>query len=245
MVLSITKTDNYKQIFGNIDGGRILDVACGVGQFIEILQDSLKSWDEIFGLDVDNRYLNEGRQKFSGDQYRFIKGDSHHIPFPDNIFDLVSISKGLHHINTPELTLQEMKRVLKPGGYLVINEMYSDGLTESQNSQKMYHHLRVELDKILGIDHLYTFQKNEIISFVKKLNLSDEKIYEYIENQSDPMNEAVIKEYSAKMDSWLDQIKNHKRLDYFKDKIRELKERFRRVGITRPPQLVVVGRKPA
>ena len=207
MTLTIKKIANFKEIFGNINGGRILDVACGAGQFIEILQDSLGSWEEMYGLDVDDYLLAEVRHKFSGDRFRFVKGDSQQIPFPDNTFDLVSLSKGLHHISNPELALQEMKRVVNPEGYIVINEMYADDLTESQTSQKIYHHLRVELDKLLDINHFYTFQKNEIISFVKKLNLSEEIIFEYLEDQSDPMNETVIDEYSDKMDSWLDQIR--------------------------------------
>jgi ubiquinone/menaquinone biosynthesis C-methylase UbiE len=117
-----------------------------------------------------------------------------------------------------------MKRVLMPDGYLVINEMFADNLTASQTSQKMYHHLLVELDKILGINHFYTYKKTEIIDIVKKQNLYDEKIFEYLEDQSDPVNKAIIEEYSVKMDSWL-------------------KERIRKVGITRPPQLVIIGRK--
>jgi len=243
MTLIITRIDNFRQILGNIDGGRILDVACGVGQFIKILQDSLRSWEEIFGLDVNEQSLAEVRQKFPGDRYRFIKGDSKQIPYPDNIFDLVSLSKGLHHIDDPGLALQEMKRVLKPGGFFLLNEMYSDELTEVQTTQKIYHHLRVELDKILGIDHFYTFQKKEILQLMKRLNLSNQKIFEYLEDQSDPMNGAVIEEYSHKMDSWLEEINDPDKLDYFKSKIQDLKERFWKVGITRPPQLVIVGRK--
>ena len=243
MALNITTSNNFSEIFGNIEGGRILDVACGVGQFIEILRDSLKSWTEIFGLDVDDYYLNEARQKYPGDRYRFVKGNSEQIPYPANVFNLVSISKGLHHIKDPAIVLKEMKRVLIPGGYLVINEMYSDGLTESQNSQKLYHHLRAEVDNILGIHHFYTFTKKEIINFAERVKLSEMKVYEYIENQNDPLNSDKIKEYSDKLDSWLEQVKEHEKLDYFKDRIRELKERFRKVGITRPPQLVIVGRK--
>ncbi len=243
MTLNITNTDNFRQIFENIDGGKILDVACGIGQFIEILQNSLRSWDEIFGLDMDDHYVSEARKKFSGDRYRFIRGNSEKIPYQDNIFNLVSISNGLHHINTPELTLKEMKRVLKPGGYLVINEMFSDELTESQISQKLYHHCRVEMDRILGINHFYTYEKNEIIRFAEKLKLSGLLVYEYNEEQNDPLNSETIREYSNKLDFWLEHIRDHEKFDYLRENVRELKERFRKVGITRPPQLVVLGRK--
>jgi ubiquinone/menaquinone biosynthesis C-methylase UbiE len=245
MASSIIKTGNFKEIFGNIDGGRILDVACGIGQFIEILQNFLRSWDEIFGLDIDDYYISEARKRFSGDRYRFIRGNSEKIPCQDNDFNLVSISNGLHHIDMPELTLKEMKRVLKPGGYFVINEMLSDELTESQISQKLYHHCRVEMDRILGKSHFYTFEKNEIIRFAEKLKLSDLAVYEFNEEQNDPLNRETIREYSEKLDFWLEQIRDHEKYDNLRRNIRELKERFGKFGITRPPQLVVLGRKPA
>ena len=199
MAFKITATNTFREIFGGIDGGRILDVACGAGQFIEILQDSLKSWNEIFGMDVDAQYLNEARQKYPGDCYRFVVGNSEQIPYPANVFNLVSISKGLHHIKDPGLVLKEMKRVLIPGGYLVINEMYSDRLSESQNSQKLYHHLRAEVDNMLGIHHFYTLRKKEIIHFAESLKLTGILVYEYIENQDDPLNIDKIKEYSDKL----------------------------------------------
>jgi len=245
MRMSITKTDNFRQIFENIDGGKILDVACGVGQFIEILQSSLRSWNEIFGLDMDDHYVSEARKKFSGDRYRFIRGNSEKIPYQNNDFNFVSISNGLHHIEMPEKTLKEMKRVLKPGGYFVINEMFSDELTESQISQKLYHHCRVEMDRILGKSHFYTFEKNEIIRFAEKLKLSGLVVYEYKEEQHDPLNRETIREYSDKLDFWLEHIRDHEKYDYLRRNIRELKERFCKFGITRPPQLVVMGRKPA
>lgn len=103
--------------------------------------------------------------------------------------------------------------------------------------------LRVELDKILGVSHFNTYEKKAIVKIAVRLNLSEMKIYEYQEDQSDPMNAARIKEHSEKLDSWLTQIANHEKYNYFYSRIRELKERLRKVGFTRPPQLVIVGKK--
>lgn len=239
----ISKIESFVEVFGRMDGGNILDVACGEGQFIKVLQTSLRSWGHITGLDVNENILKLASGKFKGRNISFVEGSSQKIPFPDDRFDLVSLSKGLHHVEDPDAALQEMKRVLKPGGYLVINEMYSDGLTESQISQKMFHHLRVELDEILGVSHFYTFKKEEIIKFAEGLNLSDLKIYEYQEDQNDPMNAERIKEHAEKLDSWLVQVADHGKYDYFYKRVNDLKERFRKVGFTRPPQLLVVGGK--
>jgi len=241
--MNIKRIDGFKELFYEMDGGQILDVACGEGQFIDVMQTALRSWEHITGLDVNEEILKLASRKFQGSGFSFIHGSSQDIPFPDCRFDLVTLSKGLHHVENPYIALEEMKRVLKKGGHLVISEMYSDGLTASQMSQKMYHDLRVELDNILGVSHFNTFEKKAIVKIAERLNLSGMKIYEYPEDQSDPMNAARIKDHSEKLDSWLIQIANHEKYDYFYSRIRELKERFRKVGFTRPPQLVIVGRK--
>lgn len=240
--MNIRKISSFREVLNDIDGGHILDVACGEGQFIKILQTFLRSWEHITGLDVNKKFLRVAADNFRGKRYSFIQGSSLKMPFPDSSFDLVSLSKGLHHLEYPDVALQEMKRVLKTWGYLVINETYSDGLTESQISHKMYHHLCVEVDKVLGISHFYTYTKKEIIMMLEKLNLYDLKIFEYVENQDDPMNAERIEEQSAKLDSLLEQLGDHEKYDYFYRKVEKLKKRFRKSGFSKTPQLVIIGK---
>ena len=158
--------NNFWNILNGISGGNILDVACGSGQFIEVLRDNLKSFDYITGIDVDDESLNEARDNFNSQSIEFIKGSALDLPFSDAHFDTVCISKGLHHLEDVEMSLKEMYRVLKQGGLLIINEMFSDNLTEDQRTNMLYHHLRVDVDNILGISHNYTFEKKEIHKFV-------------------------------------------------------------------------------
>lgn len=241
--MKIRKIESFKDALGHLDGGKILDVACGEGQFIKILQNSLRSWDHFTGLDVNDEILKVAAEKYQGAGFHFVHGSSQMIPFEDNHFDLVSLSKGLHHLEDTEIALQEMKRVLKSGGYMVISEMYTDGLTESQMSQKLYHDLRVELDKILGVTHNFTFERKEILAMVEELHLENMQVYDYQEDQSEPMDPARIKEHSDKMDRWMIPVEDPHQYDYFHRKIQELKERFGRDGFNRPPQLVMIGEK--
>lgn len=241
--MKIKKINSFREVLGEIDGGKVLDVACGEGQFIEILKDSLRSWEHFTGFDVDKEILQRAAARFNDDRYSFIQGSSQKIPVNDETFDLVSLAKGLHHVEDPMTALQEMKRVLKFGKYMVINEMYSDGLTESQLSRKMYHDLRADIDKIIGVSHFYTFSKTKIIRFAENLRLSGIQIYEYMESQDDPINIDRIREYSARLDSWLEQIGENEKYDYFYMRVQELKKRFGSVGFTRPPQLVILGTK--
>jgi ubiquinone/menaquinone biosynthesis C-methylase UbiE len=241
--MKIKKIKSFREVLHEIDGGKVLDVACGEGQFIEILKDSLRSWEHFTGLDVDKEILKRAYARFNDGRYSFIQGSSQNIPLNDETFDLVSLSNGLHHMEDPGSVLKEIKRVLNYGKYMIINEMYSDGLTESQLSQQMYHHLRADIDKIIKVPHFYTYRKAEIIKFIENLSLSSIKVYEYMESQDDPMNNARIEEHSIKLDSWLEQIGDNEKFNYFYNRVQELKKRFRMVGFTRPPQLVILGRK--
>ena len=108
---------SFQTLLSEVDAGRILDVGCGSGQFTEILTGSLNSFDSITGIDVTEEYLSEARLKFPGNQYEFMVADSLELPFEDEIYDMVTISKALHHVEDPLATLLEMKRVLKSGGF--------------------------------------------------------------------------------------------------------------------------------
>jgi ubiquinone/menaquinone biosynthesis C-methylase UbiE len=241
--MTIKKINSFREVLSEIDGGKVLDVACGEGQFIEILKESLRSWEHFTCLDVDKEILKRASAKLNDARYSFIQESSQKIPVNDETFDLVSLSNALHHLDDPGAALQEMKRVLKYGKYMIINEMYSDGLTESQLSRKMYHDLRADIDKIIGVSHFYTFTKSEIIRFMDNVGLSGIQIFEYMESQDDPMNINRIREYSARLDSWLEQIGENEKYDYFYMRAQELKKRFGLVGFTNPPHLVILGKK--
>ena len=51
-------------------------------------------------------------------------GDSEHLPFADNFFDVVYCNDSFHHYPAPEKVIQEVKRVLKPGGTFLIGDCW-------------------------------------------------------------------------------------------------------------------------
>ena len=193
----------FKKIIGDIDGGEVLDVGCGSGQFTGILIKSLKSFDCITGVDIDEEFLKEARRKYPGKEFQFLHIDSMQFPFDDESFDLVAISKALHHVEDPESIIREMKRVLRSGGYLLINEMHRDQLTDTQESHMLYHHLRSEIDNILGISHNHTFRREDLIRLGNSLELEDRVILEYSPDSSRAKDPANIEEFSGKLDYWM------------------------------------------
>ena len=102
----------------------ILDVACGTGDLALSLA-RLRP-QRIVGIDISEKMLEIGRQKISrkGQEpvIRLQQGDAEHIPFPDNTFDAVTVAFGVRNFDDLGLGLSEMRRVLKPGGCMLILE---------------------------------------------------------------------------------------------------------------------------
>jgi ubiquinone/menaquinone biosynthesis C-methylase UbiE len=233
----------FNNFLSNIDAGDVLDVGCGSGQFTEILTGSLKSFRTITGVDVDEESLTEAGAKFSDDNFRFLKAESQELPFDEESFGMVAISKALHHLEDPVASLAEMRRVLKTGGYFLINEMHRDQLSDAQESHMLYHHLRSEIDNLSGISHNQTFYRKDLIMMSDKLGLVERTILEFSPDSSRAMDTDNIAEFIAKMDEWIQALKGHPERRRIEERAEDLKERFRKFGISRPPQMLIMGRK--
>jgi len=234
---------NFWNILQGIDGGRILDLACGRGQFIKVLIDNLASYDHISGMDVHQEVLAEASESFQAENVIFLTGNSLNIHFPDESFDTVSLSKGLHHLEDPRRGLSEMKRVVKTAGLLIINEMYLDNLTPSQVSHMHHHHLRADIDNLLGISHNYTFSRDQILEMMEELGLQEISVHDYSEITGPPDSPESINEYLDKMKGWKKEVKGLPEEEKLIAAIEQVKTGIRKHGISRPPQLVILGRK--
>lgn len=103
----------------------ILDVATGTAD-MALLADQLLQPDKIVGIDISEGMLDVGRQKIQQQGrsavIELLKGDSEAINYPDNTFDAVMVAFGVRNFQDLERGLSEIRRVLKPGGRLVILE---------------------------------------------------------------------------------------------------------------------------
>jgi demethylmenaquinone methyltransferase/2-methoxy-6-polyprenyl-1,4-benzoquinol methylase len=102
-------------------GERALDLCCGTGDVAFALA---RQGMVVAGLDFSEPMLAvaEQRQKASGPtpEVRFLLGDAQRIPFPDASFDVVTMSYGLRNLADWEAGLREMRRVVRPGGRLLV-----------------------------------------------------------------------------------------------------------------------------
>ena len=100
----------------------ILDLGCGTG----ILEAELdpKKFSNITGVDLSEKMINLASEKVKG--AAFLAADGEHLPFKDNSFDIIICSSTLHHFPDLSPILQELKRVLKEHGLIIIREPNRD-----------------------------------------------------------------------------------------------------------------------
>jgi demethylmenaquinone methyltransferase/2-methoxy-6-polyprenyl-1,4-benzoquinol methylase len=101
-------------------GQRALDLCCGTGDVAFALA---RRGAEVTGLDFSEPMLEIARERQKAQTSApidFIRGDALQIPFPDGHFHIVTISYGLRNLSDVDAGLREMRRVLRPGGSLLV-----------------------------------------------------------------------------------------------------------------------------
>lgn len=99
---------------------RLLDVACGPGNFTAQLAENLSTAGLAIGLDISEPMLTRAVHDNSGPQVCYVRGDAHHLPFDDATFDAVCCFGALYLMPEPFQVAEEMVRVLKPGGRIAL-----------------------------------------------------------------------------------------------------------------------------
>ena len=110
---------------------RILDVGCGTGSLLAVLAtDELA--ELLLGLDYAKQMVRRASDKFShaegAEKLRAVRGDSERLPLADASFDVVTCCNSFHHYPHQAETMREFRRVLRPGGLLVLIDGFRDNV---------------------------------------------------------------------------------------------------------------------
>ena len=106
------------------EGSRVLDVAGGTGDLSLAFARKVGKTGQVWLTDINNAMLTHGRDRLcdKGFLLPVAQCDSEKLPFPDDYFDCVTVAFGLRNMTHKDLALAEMRRVLRPGGRLLVLE---------------------------------------------------------------------------------------------------------------------------
>lgn len=162
--------EHLKQWLSTVQTPRILDVGCGVGNFIHLLLETGLTDASIVGIDMHAPSIEAAKRHFASlPNVTFVHGDILSSPLEHASFDIVCLSNTLHHLEQPKQVFAAMRRLLKPGGALLINEMISDGLSKAQISHRKLHHFAAEIDRHVGVYHAPTYAKQTLERKLRRL----------------------------------------------------------------------------
>ena len=233
----------FETIFSPISAGRLLDVATGRGSFIHTLIESLKDYDEIIGIDSNADHDSAFGEAFAGKSISYRQMDGYSLTFDDASFDTVSISNSLHHLKNPALVLNEMQRVLKPGGTFIISEMIRDHLSEAQMTHALLHHWWAEIDSAEGIIHNETFTKQQLMEFAKNTAITKWDFHDVAYLDDDPKDEETIKQLEGIIDRYIEKTENLPAQEMLIKRGQALRTRVHEVGFHGATALVAIGVK--
>ena len=165
----------------------ILDVATGTGDFALTCYEILKP-EKITGIDISEGMLDIGRKKIEKagleQKIELLNGDSEAILFDDNTFDAVTVAFGVRNFENLEKGLDEIKRVLKPEGKLIILEFTKPSLPVIKQLYNFYMNtVTPKIGKIIAKNNeAYQYLNDSVLQFPEK------ESFIHILNQSDYRN---------------------------------------------------------
>ena len=112
------------ELSGTGPGDRVLDIAGGTADLARLFADRIGPTGNVVLTDINAAMLRAGRDRLldAGRLVPAIQCNAEALPFAPRAFDCVSIAFGLRNVTHKERALEEMRRVLKPGGVALILE---------------------------------------------------------------------------------------------------------------------------
>jgi len=111
--------EELKFLFEDLkEGEKVLDLGCGNGRWYKVFKEKKVDY---FGVDNSEKLIEIAKENFP--DAKFFVGDALNLPFQDDFFDKVYSIALLHHIPSEDFrikVLKEAKRILKPGGILIL-----------------------------------------------------------------------------------------------------------------------------
>lgn len=223
------------------NGGDILDIACGGGNFTKRLITHFQDYNSVTGLDIKASVKDDFLKNIEGKNVTFIASPIADYLTQSHAFDTISISNALHHLENVQDMIAQFKNLLKKSGTVIINEMHSDNLTPAQESQRDLHSFMADLHRLSGEYHRGPFSTQEIHDMINNAGLRIDHTF-HVKNDDKPVETGpeAAKHFSQRIQSALENAYPQSPPADVIEKREQLKQRATEVGVGSPPQLTFV-----
>ncbi|GII76242.1 methyltransferase type 11 [Sphaerisporangium rufum] len=135
-------TDLLIEKSGLSAGGRVLDVGCGIGTSAFRLAEATPA--QVVGISNNQAQIDEANRRATerglAGRVAFEYADVLALPYPDASFDVVWVFEALMHMDRTR-TLREIRRVLRPGGRVVITDLLQHGELAGEDARLIHEHM--------------------------------------------------------------------------------------------------------
>ena len=164
--------DDYPYIAGELekeDYTDLLDCGCGTGPMISLLYEKDPS-KHYTGIDITPKMIEVAKAKdLPGVDW--VVGDCENLPFEEASFDAVICSNSFHHYPNPQAFFHSVKRVLRPGGRLILQDY-----TAPKPLLWLMNHTEMPLANLIGHGDVAAYSLDQVRSFCEAAGLRPEKL---------------------------------------------------------------------
>ena len=126
----------------------VLDIACGEGYGSALLAQTART---VIGVDLSATAVGHAQASYARPNLRYLEGDALAIPVADGSVGVVVSFETLEHFREHDRFLQQVKRVLRSDGLLLISTPDRDNYSPSASSANPYHRLELTADEFHGL----------------------------------------------------------------------------------------------
>ena len=202
--------DRFRAALGETGRGKLLDVACGPGVVCAALAPTAAS---VVAFDATDAMLEKAKArcaKMGLSNVAFRSGDAENLPFDAREFDGVATRLAIHHFAEPQRALNEMFRVLRPGGTAVI----VDAASSEDPSEASLHNA---IERLRDPSHVRMLPASELDARVGQAGFRDLATATW--------------DMDRELDEWLSIVDDPARVEPIRVVIRTLAEAGRSAGI--------------
>lgn len=119
-----------------VNSKKVLDIACGEGYGSNLLAQNAAS---VIGVDIDEAAVTKAASKYKRSNIQFKTGNILAIPCDDKSIDIIVCFETIEHTEDHQKLIREIKRVLAPGGLLIISTPDKKIYTDEKNNTNPFH----------------------------------------------------------------------------------------------------------